>query len=47
MMPSEATMQHININTYKSYVTVLADPNAKDELKLKTAQELSENFEVR
>ncbi|XP_008557972.1 transformation/transcription domain-associated protein [Microplitis demolitor] len=34
------------MNTYRSYVTMLADPNSKDELKLKAAQELSENFEV-
>ncbi|XP_065334181.1 transformation/transcription domain-associated protein isoform X2 [Cloeon dipterum] len=31
---------------YRSYVNMLADPNAKDELKLKVAQELSENYEV-
>jgi len=34
------------MNTYRSYVTMLADPVSKDELKLKAAQELSENFEV-
>lgn len=34
------------MNKYRSYVTVLADPASKDELKLKAAQELSENFEV-
>jgi len=34
------------MNTYRSYVTMLADPVAKDEIKLKAAQELSENFEV-
>ncbi|XP_034936834.1 transformation/transcription domain-associated protein [Chelonus insularis] len=34
------------MNAYRSYVTVLADANSKDELKLKAAQELSENFEV-
>lgn len=34
------------MNTYRSYVTMLADPNAKDESKLKAAQEMSENFEV-
>ncbi|XP_077285479.1 transcription-associated protein 1-like [Arctopsyche grandis] len=34
------------MNTYRSYVTVLADPGAKDEIKLKAVQELSENFEV-
>lgn len=36
----------IQMNKYRSYVTVLADPVSKDELKLKAAQELSENFEV-
>ncbi|KAG5328830.1 TRRAP protein, partial [Acromyrmex heyeri] len=34
------------MNTYRSYVTMLADPVSKDELKLKAAQELSENFEI-
>lgn len=34
------------MNTYKSYVTMLADPGAKDESKFQAAQELSENFEV-
>lgn len=34
------------MNTYRSYVTMLGDPSSKDELKLKAAQELSENFEV-
>lgn len=38
---------HTQMNTYRSYVTMLADPGAKDEIKLKAAQELSENFEVR
>ncbi|XP_038211764.1 transcription-associated protein 1 isoform X1 [Zerene cesonia] len=37
---------HTQMNTYRSYVTMLADPGAKDEIKLKAAQELSENFEV-
>ncbi|KAL0100349.1 hypothetical protein PUN28_019603 [Cardiocondyla obscurior] len=34
------------MNTYRSYVTMLADPVSKDESKLKAAQELSENFEI-
>lgn len=38
---------HTQMNTYRSYVTMLADPGAKDEIKLKAAQELSENFEVK
>ena len=32
--------------TYRSYVALLADTNAKDENKLKAAQEISDNFEV-
>lgn len=34
------------MNTFRSYVTMLGDPTAKDEIKLKAAQELSENFEL-
>lgn len=34
------------MNTYRSFVTMLGDPKAKEEIKLKAAQELSENFEV-
>lgn len=34
------------MNTFSSYVTMLADPNRKDDLKLKATQEISENFEV-
>lgn len=34
------------MNTFRSYVTMLADPSARDEIKLKAAQELSENFEL-
>ena len=34
------------MNKYRSYVTILQDQSAKDEIKLKAAQELSENFEV-
>lgn len=34
------------MNTFKSFVTVLADPNAKDDIKLKAAQELMKNLEV-
>ena len=33
-------------NVYRSYVTILGDSKAKDETKLKAAQELSENLEV-
>lgn len=46
MAVSGAADAHTQMNTYRSYVTMLADPGAKDEIKLKAAQELSENFEV-
>nr|CAD7196479.1 unnamed protein product [Timema douglasi] len=35
-----------HINTFCSYVTMLADHGSKDEIKLRAAQELSENFEA-
>lgn len=34
------------MNQFCSFVNMLGDPNAKDEMKLKAAQELSENFEL-
>lgn len=34
------------MNTLRSVVTTLGDPNTKDDIKLKAAQELSEHFEV-
>ncbi|KAI4454767.1 ataxia telangiectasia mutated atm -related [Holotrichia oblita] len=34
------------MNKFRSYVTMLADPNCKDDLKLKATQEISENFET-
>lgn len=34
------------INQFKSYVTMLADPSCKDVVKLKATQEISKNFEV-
>lgn len=36
----------MQMNTFRSFVTMLGDPTAKDETKLKAAQELSEHFEV-
>lgn len=39
-------MDATQMNTFRSYVTMLADASAKDEIKLKVAQELSENFEL-
>lgn len=41
--PSDPLTQ---MNKYRSYVTILADSSAKDEIKVKAAQELSENFEA-
>lgn len=46
MAPGGPGDPHTQMNTYRSYVTMLADAGAKDEIKLKAAQELSENFEV-
>ncbi|XP_030041101.2 transcription-associated protein 1 isoform X2 [Manduca sexta] len=46
MAPGGPGDPHTQMNTYRSYVTMLADLGAKDEIKLKAAQELSENFEV-
>ncbi|CAH1110190.1 unnamed protein product [Psylliodes chrysocephalus] len=34
------------MNQFKSYVTMLADPECKDVLKLKATQELSKHFEI-
>lgn len=44
--PSTVSDPMTQMNTYRSYVTMLGDTGAKDEIKLKAAQELSENFEV-
>lgn len=47
MAPPAANVDPLTqMNTYKSYVTMLADSGAKDESKFQAAQELSENFEV-
>lgn len=43
---SGGTDPQTQMNTYRSFVTMLGDPKAKEEIKLKAAQELSENFEV-
>lgn len=42
---SSTQVDAAQMNTFRSYVTILGDPNAKDELKLKATQELSEHFE--
>lgn len=34
------------MNKFRSYVITLADPNSKDDVKLKASQEINENFEV-
>jgi hypothetical protein len=42
----EMSSEQIQMNTYRSFVSLLIDPNAKDESKLKAAQELGEDLEV-
>ncbi|KAK9874414.1 hypothetical protein WA026_002761 [Henosepilachna vigintioctopunctata] len=39
-------LQTTQMNQFRSYVTMLGDPNSKDVLKLKATQEISENFEI-
>uniref|UniRef100_T1JAK1 Transformation/transcription domain-associated protein n=1 Tax=Strigamia maritima TaxID=126957 RepID=T1JAK1_STRMM len=47
MAPALNTQDPVaQMNAYRSFVSMLVDPGAKDENKLKAAQELSENFEV-
>ncbi|XP_023232044.1 transformation/transcription domain-associated protein-like [Centruroides sculpturatus] len=48
MVPSVLTQQDpvTQMNTYRSFVSMLVDPAAKDESKLKAAQELSEDLET-
>lgn len=43
---SAAQVDAAQMNTFRSYVTMLGDLTAKDEIKMKAAQELSENFEL-
>lgn len=38
--------QTAQMNTFRSYVSMLADPGSKDENKLKAAQALNEDLEV-
>lgn len=38
--------QLTQMNTYRSYVSLLLDPNAREENKLKAVQEVSEDLEV-
>ncbi|XP_049942725.1 transformation/transcription domain-associated protein [Schistocerca serialis cubense] len=37
---------YAQMTTYRSCAAILADPGTKDEIKLKAAQEISENFET-
>ncbi|XP_013100353.2 transcription-associated protein 1 [Stomoxys calcitrans] len=41
-----AHSENFQLNTFRSYVTILADSKATDDKKLRAAQELSEHFEV-
>ena len=41
-----ASPPYLNIQTFQTYIEVLADKEATDETKLKGAQEISNNFEV-
>lgn len=41
-----AAIDVAQMNTFRSYVTMLGDPTAKDEIKMKAAQELNENWEL-
>ncbi|XP_055697058.1 transcription-associated protein 1 isoform X2 [Phlebotomus papatasi] len=43
---SSTVVDSTQMNVFRSYVSMLADPMAKEEVKLKAAQELSENFEI-
>lgn len=38
---------HINAQTFQSLIDTLSDDDSNDEIKLKSAQDLSNNFEVR
>ena len=44
--PSNAPEPNAQLNSFKTLISTLADPNAKDETKQKAAQEICENFEV-
>lgn len=36
----------IPVNTFRNYLNILNDSSAKEEIKLKATQELSEHFEI-
>ena len=49
MLKTVKKMTHsesFQLNTFRSYVTILGDSKATDDKKLRAAQELSEHFEV-
>ncbi|XP_046866072.1 transcription-associated protein 1 [Drosophila willistoni] len=41
-----AHTENIPVNTFRNYLNILNDPSAKEEIKLKATQELSEHFEM-
>ncbi|XP_044312548.1 transcription-associated protein 1 isoform X4 [Drosophila rhopaloa] len=41
-----ALIESIPVNTFRNYLNILNDSSAKEELKLKATQELSEHFEM-
>ncbi|XP_043064664.1 transcription-associated protein 1 isoform X2 [Drosophila ficusphila] len=41
-----SSVENIPVNTFRNYLNILNDISAKEELKLKAAQELSEHFEI-
>lgn len=43
---TQQVIDSVQMNHFRSFVNMLADPTAKDEIKLKAAQELSEHFEL-
>lgn len=43
---SQQVIDSVQMNHFRSFVNMLGDPSAKDEIKLKAAQELSEHFEL-
>lgn len=42
----QQVIDSVQMNHFRSFVNMLAEPTAKDEIKLKAAQELSEHFEL-
>ncbi|XP_053690427.1 transcription-associated protein 1 [Sabethes cyaneus] len=43
---SQQVIDSVQMNHFRSFVNMLGDASAKDEIKLKAAQELSEHFEL-